>query len=539
MELTLRALLGGETRRFTLTSSPVRAGRASSNAIQLLDGTVSKEHAEFTLDSSTWKVRDLGSRNGTRVNGQDAHQALTLRPGDLLEVGHVRITVESADGSSAAKLATGALDSSMRMDARQLLRGPTPGTSATRVDIVKLIAEAGRLLVLPRPLRETCEELLRFVERAVPGNRAVILLKDAAGELTQVAGRYRGANATMPLALSQSILRSVLEETTAVITSDAMNDPRLMGQQSIIAQAIHSAMAVPLFDDEKVLGILYVDSNSPLVLYDQPQLELLTLLGNMAAVKISNARLLEAEQARLRMVQELATATRIQMNLLPEAPRDLTGYDCHARLETCFEVGGDLYDFHTREDGRQVVLVGDVSGKGMGAALLMSSTLSSARVLYDICDDPLTLVRKLNTAVHRSSDARSFVTLFVGYLETATGRLHYVNAGHPEPQLVLGQRLRTLEANGIPVGMLPTFPWTDGEVTLEPGEAMVVYTDGIPEAQRGEAFFEDERIAETLRAHGSGRAHEVADQLIRAVDEFAAGEHRSDDLTVVVVRRGA
>jgi len=310
-----------------------------------------------------------------------------------------------------------------------------------------------------------------------------------------------------------------------------------MGHQSIIAQAIHGAMAVPLFDNHSVLGILYVDTSDPRVEYEAHHLELLTLLGNMAAVKITNARLLEAEAARARMAQELATATRIQQALLPPAPTDAPGWTFHARLETCFEVGGDLYDFHTREDGVRVVLLGDVSGKGMGAALLMSSVLSSARVLYDACDDPLTLVQRLNRVTYRSSDRGSFVTLFVGYLDPASGRLRYVNAGHPEPEIV-GGTPRALEATGVPVGMLPDFPWSEGETQLAPGETMAIFSDGIPEAQHGPEFFELERLKETLAAlAGEPDLGRVADGMIERIDAFAAGEHRADDVTLLLLRR--
>src|SRR5262249_7931445 len=146
-----------------------------------------------------------------------------------------------------------------------------------------------------------------------------------------------------------------------------------------------------------------------------------------------------------------------------------------------------------------VVLVGDVSGKGMGAAILMSSTLASARVLYDDCRGPLQFVQRLNTIVHRSSDSRSFVTLFVGWLDPASGLLRYVNAGHPEPHLLRRGELRTLEATGIPVGMLPKFDWREDEVVIQDRELLAVFSDGIPEAQRGDEFFELERLAVVLR----------------------------------------
>jgi serine phosphatase RsbU (regulator of sigma subunit) len=333
-------------------------------------------------------------------------------------------------------------------------------------------------------------------------------------------------------------MRTVLGENTSVLTGDATQDPRFLGQHSIIAQAIHSAMAVPLFDNQTVLGILYADSTDPRTIFAQGELELFTLLGNMAAVKITNSRLLEAEQTRMRLEQEVATATRIQRALLP-APPKLTGWKCHARLESCYEVGGDLYDFHTRPDGQLVVLVGDVSGKGMGAALLMSSTLSSARVLYDGCEGPLDLIRRLNAVLHRSTDGRSFVTMFVGWIELTSGRMRYVNAGHPEPHLVKGGANRTLEATGIPVGMLPDFPWVESEAVIAPGEMFAVFSDGIPEAQHGQNFFEDARVAETMRAaEAATDLPAAAEVVIDRIDAFADGDPRADDVTLVLLRRG-
>lgn len=538
MSLQLSTSLNGEQRRWPLETAPMRIGRASGNTVQLLDGTVSKEHAELTLDGERWFVRDLGSRNGTRVNGREATSALAVKAGDRLEIGHVLLSVTAEGDPDRTRFSTSEhVGSSLEIKVSDVLQRPTAaGAGSDR--LLHLLAEAGQLLVLPRPLPETCESLLEFVDKAVPARRLVILLRDpVTGELQQMAARTRGGRANEPLALSQTITRTVLAENKAVITSDAANDPRFLAQQSIIAQAIHSAMAVPLFDNEQVLGILYADSTNPAVTYGLPELELLTLLGNMAAVKITNARLLVAEQMRLRLAQELATATRIQQNLLPEPPL-LPGWSCHARLETCHEVGGDLYDFHRREDGQLVVLVGDVSGKGMGAALLMSSTLSTARVLYDDCAGPLQLVRRLNTILHRSTDSRSFVTGFVGWLDPASGAFRYVNAGHPEPHIVMGDRVRTLAATGIPLGMLADFAWTEGETVLAPGELLALFSDGIPEAQHGLEFYEFERLAGALRAAETETdLARAADRVMASVDAFAAGEHRADDVTLVLLRR--
>jgi sigma-B regulation protein RsbU (phosphoserine phosphatase) len=537
MIIKLSTTLNGETRTWPVEELPARIGRSSSNLVQVLDSSVSREHAELARDGSRIMIRDLGSRNGTRVNGLDASSPVEVKPGDTIEVGHVMIRAGAEETSTQWASSPGHA-SSLRLRVADVLQRPTADARDPN-RLVRLLAEAGQMLVLPRPMRETCEEILRLVERAVPSNRLIILLRGKDGDgLEQVAARTRGMSAKDPLALSQTIVNIVLGENTAVITADAMNDPRFASAQSVVGNMIHSAMAVPLYDNARVLGILYADSANPTVLYGAEQLELLTLLGNMAAVKISNSRLLEAEAARQRLAHELSTATRIQENLLPEAPTDVPSWQLHALLQTCYEVGGDLYDFYRRADGQLVFLVGDVSGKGMGAALLMSSALSSSRVLYEAFDDPLALVLRLNEVVYRSTDARNFITLFIGYLDPASGRLRYVNCGHPEPLLARGQALRSLEATGVPIGMMSSFPWTMGETTVEPGELVAVFSDGIPEAQRGEEFFDTERIETTLLGlAGEPDLAKVAEGIIASIDDFAAGEHRSDDVTLVLLRR--
>jgi len=539
MTLQLSTMLNGERRTWPLAEESITVGRSSKHVVHIPDATVSKDHAEIVRHGEHWRIRDLGSRNGTRVNGVEATQLLPFKEGDLLEIGKVLVRVAPEPVGSSIELSmAGRLSSSVRLKAQDILGRPTTQVIGDSARLVSLLAEAGRMLVLPRPLKETCEEILQFVEKAIRASRLILLLREKEGaEPVQVAGRYRGGSAREPLAISRTIMDLVLNECTSVITGDALADARFRLQQSIVAQSVHSAMAVPLFDNERVLGLLYADTSDPRVTFGQEQLEVLTLLANMAAVKITNARLLEADRERARIAQEIATATRIQRSLLPAPPR-APGVQCHARLETCYEVGGDLYDFHMRSDGRVVFLVGDVSGKGMGAALLMSSVLSSARVLYETCHDPAELASRLNTVMNRSTDPGVFVTLFLGCLDPATGDLHYVNAGHNAPMVVANGALRELEATGIPIAVLPDFPYRAARVTLGDGELLAVFSDGIPEAARGEEFFDPERLARALieSAHEPDLA-ELGDRIMARVEEFLAGAPRGDDITLLLVRR--
>ncbi|MFN8588972.1 MAG: SpoIIE family protein phosphatase [Candidatus Eisenbacteria bacterium] len=538
MGFQITVTVEGLRKSWPLDGELYRVGRSSRCDIQIADPTVSKEHAELAFDLNGWTLRDLGSRNGTRLNGTDVHDTVKLRPGDMVEFGQIqsRFELEAKTDATRFSESTG-LGSAVRKGAKDIIHKAASRSSESS-RLVALLAEAGQMLVLPRPLRETCEEVLRVVERAVPARRLVILLRDKPGEEPQqIAVRHLGVPTREPLALSSTILRTVLDECESVVTKDASEDPRFSAHESIMTQAIRSAMAVPLFDNEKVLGVLYADTTDLRVEYNEDHLEVFTVLANMAAVKISNARLLESEAHRQRMAQELATATRIQRSLLPPAP-PLPGWQLAARIETCFEVGGDLYDFFPRSDGRWVIVVGDVSGKGMGAALLMSSTVTSARVLYNATTDPAELVTRLNDVLFRSTEAGRFVTLFVGCLDPQTGELHYCNAGHNAPYVIGPGGKRELEATGIPVAMMESFPFTAAHTTLAPGETLALYSDGIPEAMCGEDFFGDDRLADVLaKASAAPDLDAATRDVITAVDAFAAGTPRADDITLVMVRR--
>jgi phosphoserine phosphatase RsbU/P len=539
--LFLSGLVGDRPRTWPLEGPLLAIGRSSRHPIHIPDGTVSKDHAEITFRAGQYYLRDLGSRNGTRVNGREAREPIVLEAGDRVEIGHVvlRVTGEEAEPRIRfdEQSVTG---STLRMRADSILeQRARPGRGAS-TEMVHLLAEAGRLLVLPRPLKETCDELLSFVAKAMPASRYVILIDPGdGGEPRQMAARTTAGRADRPLVLSRSIMSTVLRECTSVLTRDTGIDPRFQGQQSIVAQSVHAAMAVPLFDNEKVLGLIYVDSSDPRVTFDEERLELLTLLANMAAVKITNARLLEAEAERQRINAELAAATQIQRRLLPEAPPQLPGYEIDAYLQTCHEMGGDLYDLHVRPDGTLVMLVGDVTGKGIGAAVIMSSFLAAARVLYDACTDPAELARRLGATAHENLDRRLFITGFVATLDPATGTLSYVNAGHPAALLVHDGQLRELESNGIPFGVMSGFPYTALTTTLAPGEVLALYTDGIPEAQRGEELFDDERLrAGMLAAASDGAALEATrERILSTVEAFLGDAPRTDDITLLLLRR--
>jgi phosphoserine phosphatase RsbU/P len=536
--LTLCGRVAGRHFCWALDKPTLDIGRSQKSAIHIPDPTVSKEHAQIEVTAEGCLLRDLGSRNGTRVNGVTLKAAVALRPGDDVVIGHVAFTVGTGGEIPATPpRRTSPMNSSMVIPARDLLKRAAIHTDSHR--LVDTLAAAGRLLVKPRSIEETCEAFLALVDQVVPSSRLVLMVRDESGGTPVVVAASPPSKATPPV-LSQTILNAVIEEGASVLAVDAENDPRFQGRASIVGHALHALMAVPLLDDEKVLGLLYADTVDDSVVYQERDLEVLTLLANMLAVKIANARLLEAEEHRARLAQELATARLIQRGILPTGQPTLEGCDCWAFLDTCDEVGGDLYDVWQTPGGAVYLIVGDVSGKGMGAALLMASVLASARILYEDEPEPDELARRLNRMIHRSTDASLFVTAFIGRLDPATGQLRYVNAGHPRP-LLAERDVRELPASALPLGVSPGAKYTSHTAQLGARELLLIYTDGIPEAEHEGVFFGTARLRDCLRARTGVESEAVAKSVLEDLNGFLGGHAAGDDATLLVIqlRNGA
>jgi len=535
MTLYLTGRVAGHRMCWPLNGPSHRVGRAIDNDVQVADPTVSKHHARITVEAGVCVVADLASRNGTRVNGHPAGDGVTLAAGDRVEFGHVTFEVDDRERGDAPGDEPVHAAASLSIPAGQLLARlrsePDAGARA-----VHLLAEAGRLLVQPKTLDASFEQILAIVERAVTSSRIVLLLGDG-GAPRPVASRSRGRATDAPLQLSRTILRQVLEERTSVLVQDAPADPRYQTQQSIVAERVHTAIAVPLIDGDRVLGLLYVDHNDAGPAYGGRELEIVTLLANMAAAKITHARLLEAEARHARIEQELAMAREIQLTILPESPPAPAGYRGWAHLQSCHEVGGDLYDWFETPGGAVYLLIGDVVGKGLGAALLMSSVVTSARMLYEDSPTPAELARRLNAMIHRSTHTGLFVTAIVGRLDPATHRLTFVNAGHPRPIVIEpGAYVYELDDAGIPLGVAADGRHVEQTLELAPGALVAFYTDGITEAERDREFFGVDGLIGALTA-SSGAPEQRCRDTLATLTSFRDGRPPEDDLTLILLER--
>jgi serine phosphatase RsbU (regulator of sigma subunit) len=298
-------------------------------------------------------------------------------------------------------------------------------------------------------------------------------------------------------------------------------------------------MCVPLWNNKAVTGLIYVDTVRESAAYSRADLEVLTLVANLAAIKIENVRLFERDRQMKEMERELAAAARIQQRLLPAGAPPLPGYAATGRNEQCLAVGGDYYDFQLRGEGKMGLAVGDVSGKGMGAALLMAGVQAAFRAHLDAGAGLSELIARLNRVVLDNSTDAQFLTFFCGDLDAASGKLRWVNAGHNPPFLLrAGGEVEKLFTGGIVLGILPSPTYEVREAVLEPGDLLALYSDGITEARGpGDEEFGEERLIELLGRLRTEPVETIEEKTIEAVRSFAGSEPQHDDMTLVLVRR--
>jgi sigma-B regulation protein RsbU (phosphoserine phosphatase) len=299
-------------------------------------------------------------------------------------------------------------------------------------------------------------------------------------------------------------------------------------------------LAVPLQTNDRVIGLIYVDSPHLIREFSREDLNLLTVMANVAAIRIEHARLNEIEEAERAMAKDMQQAAVIQQGLLPEKAPVAQGLDIAGRTKACRTVGGDYYEYLAFPDGRIGMLVGDVAGKGMPASLLMSSLQARVQVLFEDADDLARKIGRLNKAVCSNCPDNRFITFFMGILDPKTGEFVYTNAGHNLPVLVreTGEFELLNEAGGIILGILPMAVYKEARTTLNPGDTLVLFTDGVTEAaDPTDDEYGEERLAALVGSMKDRPSEEIVEAIHNAVAAFTQGAPAADDITVVVARR--
>jgi sigma-B regulation protein RsbU (phosphoserine phosphatase) len=488
------------------------------------------------------QLEDLNSSNGTFLNGAKIRAVEPIRLGDRLAFGSIVLRLVSTDAATQFG-SEGELDTArVAWDEIQSLRSPGGETSLWMRGFLNL----GEFLIGEQTPQEVYDACLDALEQIVPFEYACLFVLDEAGRPVPRASRRRGDASQRELAVSHSMVEAVIRERTSLLVRDAQNHGDFPATESVVLERIRSAMVVPLFDNTRVIGVLYVDTREERTRYTRKHLHRLALLSNILAVKISNTRLREAQREK---AEELQIAARIQRRFLCSQPPCPAGYELHVRLAACTEVAGDLYDVLVLPSGRYLFVLGDVVGHGVGAALLMANALATVRALARHIDRPRDFAQAIHDELGQADSTPSFITLFLGLLDPAAHRMVYVNAGHEPPALfVPGGTLSRLSATGPPVGLPVGLPFEEAAVEVPPGSLFGAWSDGLPEAHQSGVepvrFLADTQpvdaiLAELLASHRRATLPELADLLFERVDDFLEGAHAPDDQTLMLLRRVA
>ncbi len=532
----------GDKSALPLEAERYRLGRATSNELSFPTmGGLSREHLAIERENGHWIARDLGSTNGSAVNGERLTEPRVLRSGDRITAG--QLTLEFRE--SSAKAASGPVvftdepsAASGEITIAESLAGLIAEESEEGSRHMQALITAGRELATHLPLEKLFNLILDLSVEAAGAERGVLMTLES-GELQVRSTKGQG------LRISSHVRDLVIRERRSLLVRDAMMDAALAARASIVTSQIRSMMAVPLQTEDRVIGLIYLDSSHFVKEFTKQDLSLLTVMANMAAVRIENARLAEVEQAERLRARELEHAAMIQRSMLPsQFPPfpERTDFELHAAMVPAKEVGGDLFDFFLLDQDRLGFVVGDVSGKGVPAALFMAIARTLLRAAAHHQASPGACLSYMNQSLVEQHASGMFVTLFYGILNLRTGVLEYSNAGHAPPYAFCsdGQRRPLKERCGPMLGIFEGFQYATRSTRIQPGEGVLVYTDGVTEAHNktGE-FYEDSRLEAYLESHAAGSVEELVRGLHAEVERFEAGASRADDITVLAVRRRA
>ncbi len=553
----LQILKGGKPGRVDLGNERVLMGRSPECQMVLDTGAVSRHHAQIYRQGSSYVIEDMNSRNGTFVNGNRITGPTPLADNARIKICEylftyhadapkppskpaINIVVTEGKGDSATILST--LDASTSSGLSGLMVEVRPEVKLRA--ILEITRNLGTTLKTDELLPKILDSLFKIFPQA---DRGFILLKDeAANKLIPKAIKNRRETGDDSLHLSRTIVKQVMEQGQAILLADATSDSQFNMSQSIADFSIRSILCVPLssLQDNKPFGIIQVHTEDRRHAFMQEDLDLMVSVAATAAVAVENARMHERLVDQARIERELQFAAQVQRGFLPADWPTVSGYGFYAYYDAAYSVGGDYYGFIELPDKRWAISLGDVSGKGMPAAMCMARLSSDIRFASITSPDPAGAIRAVNRSLAEAGLNDKFVTLMYLVLDPATHQVKLVNAGHM-PVMVRkasGEIVEYGEAEaGLPLNVSPDpdVEYETGTFELEPGSMALIYTDGVSEAMNpaGDLFgFERLRDAFQSAPSDPARAGEVVIEQVRA---FAAGRHQSDDITLICFGRNS
>jgi serine phosphatase RsbU (regulator of sigma subunit)/pSer/pThr/pTyr-binding forkhead associated (FHA) protein len=543
---------------FPLDKDRFVLGRHPDCDIVLDLGAISRQHAQIIREGREFYVEDLKSRNGTLVNGEPVTGRRRLQENDRVKICDLLFTfhhgkpgespmLRATTGSSSLELLVEedeAESSSTIMSKLDVSRSDSSLRVSVRPEaklraLVEISQNLGKALALDEVLPKLLDSLFKIFIQADRG--LVVLRQSEGGALLLKAVKHRRSDAAESVRISRTIVNQAMHSKEAILSADAASDSRFDMSQSIADFRIRSLMCAPLIDSEgSALGVIQIDSVDPRSRFRQDDLEVLASVARQAAIVIENASLHEASLRQQRIERDLELAHQVQRGFLPDGPPRVEGYGFFDFYESAAELGGDYYDYIDLPGRRLAVVVADVAGKGIPAALLMAKF--SAEVRYCLASEPdaARAVSRLNAVVSASGWQDRFITCGVAVLHLDSHEVTLVNAGHLPP--LVRRRDRGVERvgearTGIPLGIDETFQYEKLTFSLAPGEMVALYTDGLSEAMNGAgALFGIDRLMGEFGVSADS-VSQVGRHLLESVRQFVGTHPQSDDICLAAFGR--
>lgn len=525
---------------YSFSTEPLTIGRSSDCSIPVKDRYLSRRHAEIVPESGKWVLKDLGSANGTYLNGNRVERDEPLRSGDRIRVGDTEIVFHFEPATDRlVSIGEAKVRPTMSIPVSTIERAPElTGKTVERARILNALAIE---LIEDQPFDQLFGFILdRVMEHLRPSRAAIGLLAENTVSLVKVELRRSDEKDTSELTVSRTLLEEIVAKKCALAYTDISVNEKLSRAHSIIMQGIHSVLCAPMLIGDAVVGVLYVDFLFNQRTISEEDLKLVAQIARFAAIKLENTRLREEAIKRHLLDEELKTAYVVQRQLLPEEPPQIEGYSFAGINRPCRTVSGDYFDFVVRPDGKVYFVIADVSGKGVTAALLMAGLQSAFRIFAKNDPTPRELVEQLNQNLKENLPRSKFITMFAGRLDPATGEIEYTNAGHNPPLFVSREKVGELSNTDLLLGMFTKAEYQNQKLTLQKGDALALFTDGLCEAENeAREEFGSERLATALRQLHGQPAAVIARSLEERVLDFAGGGAMADDVTLLVVSREA
>lgn len=561
----------GKVIPYPITEDETVIGRHPECGVQLQSNTVSRWHARLTRKDDDYFVEDMGSGNGTFLNGQQIPKGspAVVNDQDRIKLGPLLLRFENDAApkiSEPAPVIPAPVAAPAPDDFGEF--GSTVEYAADEEDEATIMGVAaggggfGTLEVQPEvKLKAVIDITQRLcgetdLDRMLPtildtlftvfphADRGCILLKDEeTGNMIPRSFKHSREDEDATVRLSRTILNKVLTEKTGILSADAASDAQFNAAESISNLSIRSMMIVPMLNKEgEPIGVINIDTQNPVAQFSSEDLDLLLTIAGQASLTYENARLMKTYIEKQKQDGEMRIAMDVQRALLPAEPPKVDGYSFFASYDSAQAVGGDYYDSFPLTDDLICLSFGDVAGKGVPGALIMSRISSCVQNTMPFLHDPADAIVKINNHMCSSMVEGRFVTYLLITIDVKNHRMRMVNAGHMSPMIRKPDgSLEEFDEDliGLPIGVMEDYPYDLVEREINPGELFVLFTDGVDEAMNPDGeLYTLERMRKFVQ-NGPIIAKDMGEALLADVRRHANGRPQNDDITIMTFSRDA